>query len=201
MDPEKIAENLTEEEREMFLNADCTSCYEFVKKGEVFSALIQKNINREKLTDEEWEYILFRLYILSCKALVEEQGVDFMDRILSFLSKIGMKISKQDKPLYNECLKMVEFVSSFRKEKEINVDVRDSFYETQDSKSPTDLDILLHQYEEADLFRKSRNAFMEAYKGSEYGQLSIHERMYIRAFQNAYLREKELVKRRNESNA
>ena len=197
MKEKQLTGTLSEEERNLFEQADCTTCYQAIKKEERFASLIQKNINREKLTDEEWEYILFRLYLICCKATMEEESVTFTDHILSFLSKIGMKISRKDKPLYNECIKMVKFVRSFKREKEMNIDAFNSFYITMESKEATDLDLLLDQLEEAKIFRTNRGAFMEAYKDGAYGVITANERMYMRASERAYERAKELSKKRN----
>lgn len=190
---------LTKEEQDLFAKADCTTCYQYVKTEERFASLIEKNINREKLTDEEWEYILFRLYLVIGKAVTEEESVTFTDHILSFLSKIGVKISKKDKPIYNECIKMIKFVKSFKHEKEINSDVLNGFDTLMESKKATDLDILLEQLEEGRIFRTNRDAFMKAYKESVYGVFSANERMYLMASERAYDREKELCKKRNNS--
>ena len=196
MDREKLTDQLSDEEREVFLKSDSTSCYQFIKKDEMFSSLIQKNINRESLSDEEWEYVLFRLYLVSCKAVVEEESVDFMDHILSFLSKVGMKISRKDKPLYNECFKMAKFVWSLKGQREINADILESIYQTMESKKADDLDLLFHQFEEANIFRTNLEAFMGEYKGTRFGDVSMHERMYLRATERAFEREKELCKSR-----
>ncbi len=188
---------LTKEEQELFAQSDSTTCYQYVKREERFASLIEKNINREALTDEEWEYILFRLYLVIGKTVTEEQSVTFIDHILSFLSKIGMKISRKDKPLYNECIKMVKFVRSFKREKEINTDVLNGFDVVLESKEPTDLDMLLEQLEEGRIFRTNRDAFMKAYKEGVFGVISSDERMYMMASERAYDREKELCKKRN----
>lgn len=187
---------MTEEEKDVFLNQDSTAYYQYIKQDLTFSSLVEKNINREKLTDSEWEYILFRLYLVLSKAISEEDRATFVNAIMGFLSKIGMKITLKERPLYNECLKMAEMVGSIKKEKEINNDILDFYYEALERKGPTDLDILLAQYEEADIFRKNRKAYLDAYTDSTYGVITPSERMYMNAFRLAYQREKELVKRR-----
>lgn len=188
---------LTKAEQELFQKENCTTCYEYIKKEQRFASLIEKNINREALTDEEWEYILFRLYLVIGKAVTEEEKVTFKDHILSFLSKIGAKISKKDKPIYNECIKMIKFVRSFKSEKDINTDVLNGFDVVLENKEATDLDILLEQLEESRIFRTNRDAFMRAYGDSVYGVFSTEERMYMRAYERAYDREKELCKKIN----
>ena len=137
------------------------------------------------------------MYLVIGKAVTEEEKVTFKDHILSFLSKIGAKISKKDKPIYNECIKMIKFVRSFKSEKDINTDVLNGFDVVLENKEATDLDILLEQLEESRIFRTNRDAFMRAYGDSVYGVFSTEERMYMRAYERAYDREKELCKKIN----
>ena len=93
-------------------------------------------------------------------------------------------------------MKMVTFVRSFKREKEINTDTLEGFDAVMESKEPTDLDLLLEQIEEGRIFRTNRDAFMKVYKEGVYGVVTVKERMFLNASDRAYERSKELCKKR-----
>ena len=195
LDLNQLVEAMSEEERDFFLKNSASDYYRYLESHEEFQNILEKINQSHKLTDSEWNYIISKLFIVSCRALMEEAKVDFLDRLYILIGNIGTKIGRKDKPLYNECFKMLEYARSFKQEADINDDLLNGLDIVSERKQETDLDILLRQYEEGNIFRSNQVAFMEAYEKTETGVVSFDERMYMNAFQRAYQREKELVKK------
>lgn len=194
MDLDQLVEEMSDEERDCFLKTSTSEYYRFLEEQEAFQVIVEKIDHSSKLTDEEWDYITSKLYVVSCRALMEESKFDFLDRLYILIGKIGLMISRKDKPVYNECCKMIAYARSIKQEKEMNEDCLDGLDVVIDHKQETDLDILLRQYQESNIFRSNQIAFMEEYKKSTPGIITTRERMYMNAFENAYQREKELKK-------
>ena len=194
MDLDQLVEEMSDEERDCFLKTSTSEYYRFLEGQEPFQEIVQKIDSSSKLTEEEWYYIISKLYVVSCRALMEESTFDLLDRLYILIGKIGVKISRKDKPIYNECYKMLHYARSIKQEKEINEDCMNGLDIVIEEKQETDLDILLRQYQESNIFHSNQVAFLEAYKESTPGVITTRERMYLNAFNNAYQREKELVK-------
>jgi len=194
MDLEFLVRRMSEEERECYLKTSATEYYHFLDNRPEFHTIIDKVENSIKLSEAEWSYIFTKLYLISCRALLEEGKLDFMDYVFYLLSKLGLKVAKKNQSLYYECYKMVQFVQSIQKGKEINVDLLNGIDYVMETSQESDLNILLQQYKEANIFRDNQDAYMKAYQDSISGEISVSERMYSHAFQNAYDREQILNK-------
>lgn len=194
MDLEQLVEDMSSEERECFLKTSTSDYFRYIESQEEYQKIVEKVNQSEKLTEAEWSYISSKLYVVSCRTLIEEDSFSFLDRLYILIGKIGLLISKKDRPIYNECYKMIAYANSFKQEKEINEDCLNGLDVILEKKQETDLDILLRQYQESIIFGNNQMAFMEAYKKSSPGVITMEERMYMNAFQKAYQREKELVK-------
>ena len=121
MEINRIIDKLDDEEKRLYWNNTANDFFRNVYYSKEFSPILKKLNTNEKLTTSEWNYLVDRLFLVTCKAISEEDEVKYLDKILYILCKIGMKLSKEDGKIYNECVKMVEFIDSINKEKDIKL--------------------------------------------------------------------------------
>ena len=190
-------DQLDEEERNMYIENSTCQCFRSMYYSKEFSPILKKLNTKEKLTSEEWDYIVTRLFLITCKAKIEEDEVTFIDKIMYILSKLGVKLSVRDGHLYNECFKMIRFVDSIDQEKDINRDLTEGLCRVFNGGNDTDLDILIKQHREAIVFRDNQDGYLDSYKESAGGYISDKEKIFLSSMDRAYIREKELVKEYN----
>ncbi len=194
MDFEVMFEGMDEEEKDAFFQMDTMGYYRYVKEMPVFQTIQGKLDTSEKLTEEEWHFVIMKLFFVFCHALMRQEKIDIISQIILLFAKINMKLATKNGPLYNECYKVIEFVTSYQKECEVNKDLLKGIQTVVHSHDETDLGYLLRQYQEASLFHDSRRAYLDEYHHTTTGELSPNEKLYIHAFHNAYQEEKKLVK-------
>ena len=187
MKVKKIVAQLDENERKMYFNLSASEYLNNVYHSREFSPILKKLNTKEKLTIEEWEYLVNRLFLVTFKALSEEDKI----------SKIGLKICRKDMPLYNECFKMIRFIDSIDQEIDINMDLVEGLDRVRRSGEDTNLNLLLQQHREAASFRDNKTSFTESYKVSDKSDITDDERKYMAAMISSYNREKSLVKEYN----
>ena len=190
----KIINELNPEEKNIYLTQSASNYFRLMHYSEKFIPILEKLETRKKLTIEEWDYLVKRLFLITCKAIAEEDNVTYVDMFHYTLSKIGQTFSIKDGHLYNECVKMIEFIDSISMEKDINNDLLCGLDIIKNSDNPTDLDILLKQHREAAIFRDNQDAYFDAYRDSYKGFITDSERAYINSMHRSYEREKNLVK-------
>lgn len=190
----KVVDELSDEEKKIYWTQSANDYFRSLYYSKSFIPILKKFESNEKLNKEEWDYIIKRLFLVTCKAISEEDEVTYFDKFHYMLSKIGQTFSIRDGHLYNECVKMIEFIDSISMEKDINKDLLNGLDIVSDSVNPTDLDILLKQHREAVIFRNNQDAYFDAYKDSYKGFITDSERVYINSMHRSYKREKELVK-------
>ena len=194
MELDNIIESLKEEETEYFENGDANDYYRYLVSTDFYKSLEKKITDHEELSELEWEALLNRLYLVTCKSMMEEDRVAIVDEVLDVIGRVGMFFSKEDSPLFVECLKMREQIIGMKKLQDINEDLFYGYETVYDTKDETDLDILLKQHRAADAFRGNHNWFVEQYKEeNKHGYLTDLERIALNASNRAYEREKELV--------
>ena len=193
MEISKIVDELSDEEKRIYWTQSANDYFRNIKYSKEFINISKKLESEEELTFEQWDYIIKRLFLVTCKALNEEDQVKFSDKVVFMLSKIGKKISVKNGYLYNECIKMIEFINSIEMEKEINSDLVDGLDKISNSRENIELSRLLKQHGEASIFRDNQDAYFEAYDYSEKGYISESERVYINTMYRSYIREKKLV--------
>ena len=193
MDLTELVEQMSDEERFVFENENASHYFNYIKKSDTYMSILAKLDGEGKLETCEWEYLFQKLFVVSCKAMMEEMKPSFVDSIIYLFSRFGMMIGSKDSRLYNECFKMVEYITSMKKGKDINKDLFYGLEVVGSSKEKDDLDILLQQHHEATVFRDNFEAFMKAYENSNDGVVSINERLCINSYNQAYEREKKLV--------
>ena len=194
MDLGLIINSLDEEAKEIFLHQTATDYYHYLENQKEFLVVQKHLLQDEKLSDKEWRYMLHQLFLVSCRALAEEDKVSFPDEVFLYISKLGMRVSKKNQYIYNECYKMAMFVQSKKWEKEINEDLLGQLDVVYDSHEESDLNRLLKLHDNAAVFRDNQNAFIDAYHDATPGDLSAKEKMYIHSFQFAYQKNKELLR-------
>ncbi len=194
MDIEKLIDEMKEEEKIIYLKSNASSYFHYVFKDNE-SSLKEKINQSEKLTEEEWKFILEKLFLVTTKAIAEEDEFSIVDSIVYLISRISKAISFKDSPYYNECCKLIEYLGTIKKEKMIHKDLVKGLRIVNVSREETDLDILLRQHEEACIFRDSKDTFNRIYENTSTGIINRSEIMYSNIMKRSYGREKELVKK------
>ncbi|MBQ9019357.1 MAG: hypothetical protein IJ097_03530 [Bacilli bacterium] len=197
MDLSKIISELDDEEKKQYLKQNASGYFRYLYYSKPFIPILKKLESNDKLIDEEWNYLIRRLFLVTYKAIDEENNTSFKDDVIYILSKIGIKITIKNGHLYNECYKMINFIESMQKEKDINVDLLNGINIVDSNKNMTDLDILLKQHREASIFRDNQNAYYAAYDSSFKGFVTESEKNYIYSMNRSYIREKNLVNKYN----
>ena len=193
MDIHAIIDKLDESEKMMYIDSSASSYFRATYYSKRFSSIVSKLDTSEKLTNEEWEYLIEKLYLVTYKAIMEEDSLDIGDKLFYAISKIGAKVFKNGK-IHNECIKMLAFVESLDLEKDINEDLSNGLERIEKSKSKDDLSILLRQHREAVIFRDKQDEFINSYRDSRAGHMTEDEMFCMYSISRSYNREKELVK-------
>ena len=188
-----IVKKLSHEEKMMYIDSSATEYFRNIYYSKDFSIIVEKLNSKEKITDEEWEYLVDRLTLVTYKATMEEDSLNLLDRIYYVLSRIGSKVFKKGK-IHNECVKMLSFAESIKLEKDINLDLIDGIDRVNFSKNQIDLDILLKQHREATIFRDNQDAFIDSYRNGQVGVMTGDDMLYMDSMDRSYIREKDLVK-------
>ena len=188
-----IVKKLSHEEKMMYIDSSANMYFRNIFYSKEFSSIVEKLDSKEKITDEEWEYIVDRLSLVTYKATMEEDSLSVLDRIYYVLSRIGSKVFKEGK-IHNECVKMLAFAESIKLEKDINLDLIDGIDRVNFSKNQMDLDILLKQHREATIFRDNQDAFIDSYRNGQVGVMTGDDMLYMDSMDRSYIREKDLVK-------
>ena len=188
-----IVKKLSHEEKMMYIDSSATEYFRNIYYSKDFSIIVEKLNSKEKITDEEWEYLVDRLTLVTYKATMEEDSLNLLDKIYYVLSRIGSKVFKEGK-IHNECVKMLAFAESIKLEKDINLDLIDGIDRVNFSKNQVDLDILLKQHREATIFRDNQDAFIDSYRNGQVGVMTGDDMLYMDSMDRSYIREKDLVK-------
>ena len=190
-----------EDERDLFFNSNATTFFKYIYESDYFQNILKKINSSDCLSDDEWKYVLERLFYISVKSESEYEvdKLDFKDRIIQLFCRVGMFFTSEDSGLYNEFYKMREFLDSFRKLRSISNDLYNA-YELVDSERDVKLLKLLieHNLVCCD-FRDFRQKFMDVYDYhnhhslDETGLVAGDERSNINLMNRAYDKAKKLV--------
>ena len=194
MDIEKLIDNMDEEERILFLNSTASQYFYYVYEDSN-SPLKRKIDKSDKLSEEEWKEILEKLFLVTTKALAEEEKIYILDSLYYLICKITSSISIKGGPFYNECVKYMNYLWGMRKEKNINKDLVFGYRIVEQSRQEQDLDILLRQHEEASIFRDAKGYYNQYYNTSTTGSISFDETIHSNSMKRSFNREKELTKK------
>ena len=190
---QNLMKNLTKEEKIIFYTEDANHYYRYVKNSDCFSQLNKKLESDGKLTEEEWDYLLNRLYLVTCKAIGEEDDITISEKLIYLISKLGYIISKKNSSLYNEAYKIMEYIGGIKKAQDINDDLLYGYDMVVDTHDEGYLDILIRQHEAAEIFRGNKSFFEREYVNSKDGKISDNEKIAINSFNRGYDSEKKLV--------
>ena len=171
-----------------------SNLYERLTVKEEFQQ-IQKKLNQnDKLSNHDWNYLLPRLYLIACYYASTEEKMTLKEKLICLHNKLTMATNEKWSPIYTECYKLSEALTSFEKEVEINRDLffgKDIVSSTFDEE---DLKILLSQHREASIFHQNKEAYIKEFMESQIGEISSNAKLYIHAYNSAYAMERELVK-------
>lgn len=192
---QEVIESLTDGEKALYEAQTASEYFRFLYYSIGFAPILQKLNSKELLSDSEWDYLIKRLFLVTVKAIDEEDSISIVDKVTYILNKIGTKVFRKESKMYKECIKMITFIDSITMEEEINEDLLTGLGIIEEYKSETDLDTLLTQHREASIFRDNQDAFFDSYKDAKVGYLSDQENAFMNSLKRAYIREKELVKK------
>ena len=191
---EEAIKSLTDSERALYEAQTASEYFRFLYYSLDFTKILKKLNTHEKLSDTEWEYLIKRLFLVTVKAMDEEDSINLADKISYTINKIGTKVFKKDGNIYNECVKMVAFIDSINMEEIINEDLLNGLELIEEGKKEAELDILLKQHREASIFRDNQDAFFSSYNDSKTGKTTEQEQVFMNSMERSYIREKNLVK-------
>lgn len=194
MDIEKLLNEMDEEERVFYLHSTASDYFNHIysDKDSSFKKKIEKS---EKLNEEEWKEVLEKLFLVTTKALAEEEKIVLLDSLFYMISKIFKTVSFKDSAFHNECEKMMHYLWGMKKEKSVNRDLVYGFGVVLDNHDERDLDILLRQHEEASTFRDLKGYYDQEYTNTTVGSISKLEKMYANSMKRSYQRGVELTKK------
>ena len=92
--------SLKDREAEYFENGDTNNYYHYLEGTDYYKYVENKLKSNEKLSEEEWDLLLNRLYLVTCKSIIEEDKVGIVDDVLSVIGKAGMFFSKNERANY-----------------------------------------------------------------------------------------------------
>ena len=192
MELNEIMEKMTEEEIIEFLTNSANDYLNIVLRTEEYSLIRDKLNNKEKLTNEEWTFILEKIYLVITKATFEENKTDLNDVLSLLFSKIFMKISVEDSAVYNSSYKMKELITIGRKEAKLNSILLTGFYRVLRTKDEEDLNILLEQQDAAYAFRYYRDEFLDDLEKADDDVISTNMYVSINSIERSYEKSKQL---------
>lgn len=194
MDLDVIFQSMSEEEKQEYFTKNTIDYYKYIESLPEFINMKEKLNKKEKLTDREWEFILSRLFLVFSHSLEEENRIGLAGELFLFLSKLNMKVLKKNSASYNRLYKWMQCIISSQQDSTINEDLLDGICIVNARKEEEDLENLLKQYQEANRFKENKKAFLKEYQTTSMNELSNNEKLYIHAYNDAYEKEKKLVK-------
>ena len=184
-----LYEEMDSEEKDMFYNHSATEYFHYVEALDKTQEVFAKLEGGIPLEEDDWVHIMTKLFIVGCRAEREREKMDLLTWLCAFVSRVGLKVFKKDRPFYIECLKMAEEVWAIKKEGELDLEYDLGVQITVDSEEESDLDILLGQCRENCVFRDNKDAFADDYiNNSAWGYMGAKSRMYIHACHQSYER-------------
>ncbi|MBQ6324117.1 MAG: hypothetical protein IJI22_04755 [Bacilli bacterium] len=192
MNIEELISKMTIEEKEVFQSGTASEYYEYVIEE---FALKEKIQNIKNIDEDSFNFILEKLYLVVGKAVLEDGDYTFGDEVLKKLVTKLMRSRFTSEPVSNECYKFINYLEALKKGIEINEDLLDGHDVVLESGDVNDLKTLYGQHEEANLFRTNYEYFIDLYESVPSGVIDVNLRSAIYAMNNAYEREKELVKK------
>ena len=195
MDINDSLNNVLEEEKEYFYKKSSSEFFEYIKNSDEYKSVEKKLQIGEKLTKEDWEYIISRLFLVYARALPDEVRNDLSGKLLLLLTKINMKLFKNDEEIYNTNYKTNELFHVCDLDVKVNDFLRQGLLQVVLFKKEEDLACLLEQYEIANQFRNSKDSFIDSFHKTSIDEITNNEKLFIHAYHHAYEKEKQLVKR------
>lgn len=190
---QRIITNENETEKIKYINGTANDFFKDSYNSEKFHSIVDKLNSKDKLTEDEWVYLIEKLYIVTYKAILEEDELSILDNINYIINKLYVKIFKNGK-IHDECIKMLAFIECIKFEKEINSDLSKYLEQIKKDRNEEDLDILIRQHIEALIFRDNQDAFLDSYRNGEVGIMTANDKLYMDSMNKAFIREKGLVK-------
>jgi len=191
---EDIFEGFSEEEKDMLLTLSTNEYFNYIYKGEKFQKILGKINLNGTLTDEEWDFVTEKLFLVSVKSETEYEvdELDFKDRIILNACRFGTKVSREDSSLYNECYKMKEFYESYRKLRILSKYLFSSYTVVDDYRDMDLLKLLIDLNLVCYEFREYRELFKSAFithnevERSNFGDINGAERSNLNRMNRAY---------------
>ena len=134
MELNSIVKSLSPQEKNAYETQTASEYFRYVYYSQNFIEILKKMETTELLSDEDWNYLLEKLYLVTCKAISEEDSVSFMDKVTYMVNKIATKVFRSGK-VHTECEKMIKFIDSVIFEEDINEDLVRGLEIVEDSRS------------------------------------------------------------------
>ena len=173
--------DLDAEELNLYKNVSANAFFKYVYNSERFQGILKKLDNNSKLNDEEWMYVLGRLFLVTSRSCVEyeKNKINLKDKLVQLICRIGMFFTSDGSEWNNEFYKMFEYMNSFNKLKLISSDLYNCYLLVDDEKKEDVLKIYLEQHKDAYEFREYRSLFMNCYSTNNNKALECYSEGFI----------------------
>ena len=181
---------MTEEEKEIYQNKKTNDYFHYIYyEDKKFDKALKT------LGPQDWLYIFQKLYLITYKAMQEEEKLKVSDGATFLYSQLGLMFTKEEDPKYQEYYKMHEISQGVFRSREVNDDLLLGLEKTMMTKDKDDLYVLLQQHQIACFLRNNRDYLQKESEKSSPECLSGGERTAINCFNRNYEKEKKLVLR------
>ena len=192
MNLELLIENMSEEEQLEYLTKSTNQYMDMIMESELFKIINNKLKSNNKLSEDEWQFILEKIYLIVSKAFLEANNISVADVCCSFFSKIVMLCSRKDSDVYNDSYKMMKLIDICKWEKEINKSLIKGFFEVVDNLDEDKLIILLNQQQDAYNFRYYRDYYLDSINKVNEGSLTTDMYVSINYMDRIYNKQRKL---------
>ena len=196
---ELIIDSLDDVEKIYYSSKYTNTFYDFFVKQEKYKKILNKMVD-DSLNEEDWDYIISRLYIILCKAITEEKEISFFEKISYRFSDFCLTHFDEHYPLYQECFKIKKFIEGYEMLKSLNMDLADGLHILIEDKTIDNLSLLLEQNELAALFRDYNKSFFDEYVEDKSPDVSPREYYNINMSERNYVAAKKLMLKYNSNN-
>ena len=200
MELEKIIDSLDDCEKTYYLSSDTNVYYDYIKNQEKYKIVLNKMLN-DSLEDNDWDYIISKLYLILCKSIAEEQEIGLYEKFAYRFSDYCLSRFDDSFPLHQECFKIKKYIDGMEELKSLNMDLADGLHILIEDRDVFILDILLKQNEYVALFREYNNSFVEEYMEDRKATVSSLEYYNINMAERNYGEAKKLMLKYNVNNA
>lgn len=194
MDVDKILDELSDEEREYFEKKTASEYFKYIYNTPEFQRIYNSIDSSIDVSDDEWKYLLTKLFLVTAKSYAEEDKLSLGDKLFRAVCRIRMFFCRKDSGVYNELYKLLEYLNCIKLSRTVDKNLFTGYTLCEILKHKDVLNLLLQHHFEACEFRDSRDTLREIInKNSDVGTIDGSERSAINVMHRSFEREKKLI--------